>query len=132
MTWKLALPVFPCVSVALHVTVVVPIGNVLPEDGLQLGVSEPSRLSVAVALKLTEVPPGFPVLVVMSLGTLTTGGVVSLIETVTVNEALPVLPCASVALQVTVVVPTGKVLPEAGLQEGVSEPSTTSVADASE
>ena len=35
---------------------------------------------------------------------------------------------ASVARQVTVVVPTGKVDPEAGVQVGVSGPSTLSVA----
>jgi hypothetical protein len=35
--------------------------------------------------------------------------------TVTVNEQVAVLPLASVAVTVTVVVPTGNVLPEAGL-----------------
>src|SRR3990172_104589 len=35
--------------------------------------------------------------------------------TVTVNEQLVVLPAASVAVQVTVVAPTGKVEPEGGL-----------------
>ena len=47
-----------------------------------------------------------------------------------VKEALPVLPAASVAEQVTVVVPIGKVEPEAGEQVGIIEPSTTSIADA--
>ena len=36
--------------------------------------------------------------------------------TVTVKVELAVLPAASVAVQVTVVVPTGKTLPEAGTQ----------------
>ena len=36
--------------------------------------------------------------------------------TVTVNEQVPVLPAESVAVQVTVVVPTGKVEPDAGEQ----------------
>ena len=36
--------------------------------------------------------------------------------TVTVNEQLAVLPLASVAVQVTVVVPFGKIEPDAGLQ----------------
>ena len=49
-------------------------------------------------------------------------------STVTSKLALPVLPAASVALQVTVVAPRGKVLPEAGLQVGVRAPSTSSVA----
>ena len=46
----------------------------------------------------------------------------------TSKSAVPVLPAASVALQVTVVVPIGKVLPEAGLQVGVRAPSTRSLA----
>jgi len=57
-----------------------------------------------------------------------TGGVVSC--TVTVNDAEAVLPWLSVAVQVTVVVPTGNVDPEAGLQAGVVDPYTRSVADA--
>ncbi len=54
------------------------------------------------------------------------GAVVS--RTVTVKVADPVLPAVSVAEQVTVVVPSGKVLPDAGVQTGVIEPSTVSVA----
>jgi len=56
-----------------------------------------------------------------------TGGVKSC--TVTVNDAEAVLPWLSVAVQVTLVAPTGNVDPEAGLQSGVIEPSTRSVAD---
>src|SRR5919199_6669565 len=131
VTAKLALPVFPCESVALHVTVVVPTGKLLPEDGLQLGVSAPSTLSFALAEKLTVRPPVDSVSTEKSPGTDTTGGVVSLRFTVTVKEAEPVFPCESVALHVTVVVPTGKLLPDGGLHVGVSGPSTTSVAVAS-
>ena len=64
----------------------------------------------------------------MFAGTVTTGGVVS--WTVTENDPEPVLPCTSVAVQVTVVVPTGNVLPDGGKHEGVIEPSTMSDADA--
>ncbi len=46
----------------------------------------------------------------------------------TVKWALPGLPAASLAVQVTVVVPTGKVVPEVGVQAGVSGPSTAAVA----
>ena len=59
-------------------------------------------------------------------GTVTTGAVVS--TTVIVNEAVPVLPLESVAVQVTVVGPKAKRLPDAGVQTGVIEPSTRSVA----
>ena len=47
-----------------------------------------------------------------SAGTVTTGAVVS--TTVIVNEAVPVLPLESVAVQVTVVGPKAKRLPDAG------------------
>jgi hypothetical protein len=64
----------------------------------------------------------------MSLGTVTLGSVVS--ETVTPKLALPVLPCASVALQVTDVVPSANVEPDEGEQLAPREPSTASVAEA--
>jgi len=47
--------------------------------------------------------------------------------TVTVKEHVAVLPCASVAVLTTVVVPTGKVLPLAGLLATVT-PGQLSVA----
>jgi len=63
---------------------------------------------------------------VMSVGSAITGGAVSVVRTVTLNVALPVLRAASVAVQRTVVVPTPKVLPLAGVHVGVSAPSTPS------
>jgi hypothetical protein len=48
--------------------------------------------------------------------------------TVTVNDFVEVRWFESVAVQLTVVVPTGKPLPEAGTQLAVIEPSTRSVA----
>lgn len=48
--------------------------------------------------------------------------------TVTLKEALAVLPAASVAVRVTLVVPIRKVVPEAGAQVRGSGPSTPSVA----
>ena len=50
----------------------------------------------------------------MSAGTLTVGAVWSTM--VIVKLAVPVLPLVSVAEQVTVVIPSGKVLPDGGLQ----------------
>jgi hypothetical protein len=49
-------PVFPRVSEAVHVTVVVPIGNVEPDAGEHVGVIEPSTVSLAVAVKVTTAP----------------------------------------------------------------------------
>jgi hypothetical protein len=56
----------------------------------------------------------------------TVGAVVSL--TVTVKLPFAVLPDESVAEQLTVVVPRGKVEPEAGVHVTVTAPSTSSVA----
>jgi hypothetical protein len=57
-----------------------------------------------------------------------TGAVVS--RTVTVKLPEAVLPAASWALAFTVVVPSGKVLPEAGLSVTTTAPSVSSVAEA--
>ena len=63
---------------------------------------------------------------VMSAGRCNVGGVVS--RMVTVEEAEPILPAASVAAQVTVVVPNGKIEPDAGEQVGDNDPLTVSTA----
>src|SRR5262245_60667488 len=55
-----------------------------------------------------------------------TGGVVSL--TVTWNVAVAVFPAASLAVQLTVVVPSGNSEPDAGVQLTATGPSTLSVA----
>jgi len=62
----------------------------------------------------------------MLAGTVITGGAVGC--TVTVKEACEVLLWESVAVHVTVVVPGGKVDPEAGMQFTATLPSTASVA----
>ena len=121
-----AVPVLPWASVALHVTVVIPRGNRDPEDGAQEGESAPSNRSEAVDENVTTAPPGPVASTVMGEGTDKEGGVVS--RTVTWNDPVAVLPARSVAEQLTVEVPRGKVDPEAGEQAGVSEPSIASVA----
>jgi hypothetical protein len=60
----------------------------------------------------------------VSVGTVSTGGVVS--TTVMPNDVEPVLLELSVAEQVTTVIPSGKVVPAAGVQIGVSDPDTMS------
>lgn len=109
-TWKVALPGFPCVSVALQVTVVVPIPKVDPEPGEHEGVRLPSTASLAEAEKLTVAPAAEVASRVMSPGVETAGAVVS--WTVTLNESVPVSPPKFVALHVTFVVPSGKTSPE--------------------
>src|SRR6266850_718274 len=61
-------------------------------------------------------------------GTVTIGPVVS--DTVTVNDAVLWLPCASVAVQLTVVGPNANVDPLAGAHVVATAPSSVSVADA--
>src|SRR5262245_42464912 len=88
----------------------------------------PSKLSVAEATKAKAAPLAPVASTVALAGTVTTGGVASI--TVTVNDAVPVLPWASVAVQVTMVAPTANVDPLAGAQVTGTTPSTRSVAEA--
>ena len=53
---KLALPVFPCESVAVQATVVVPIGKVLPEAGAHVSEATASSGSLAEAEYVTTAP----------------------------------------------------------------------------
>src|SRR5512140_972048 len=85
-------------------------------------------MSVADAENVTAAPDGPVASSVIFEGTVTVGGVVS--TTVTLNEPCPVLPCASVALHDTSVVPSAKIDPECGVHVVLTLPSTMSVADA--
>src|SRR2546422_673436 len=123
-------PVFPWASLAVQSTRVVPSVNMNPEDGLQVAVTGPSTMSVAPTEKGTVAPPGPVASAIISAGTVSAGGVVSM--TRTVKDATPVLPRASVATHVTVVVPNPNVEPEVGGQTGVSLPSTRSSAGTAE
>jgi hypothetical protein len=123
VTWNDALPVLPWASVAVHVTVVVPTGKFEPEAGVHVGVIGPSTVSLAVAVNVSTFPDADPVLSVMSAGTVTVGGVVSC--TVTWKEALLEFPAASLAVQLTVVVPSGNVDPDAGVQFELVTPTAS-------
>src|SRR2546425_12467391 len=118
----------PCASLALHVTVVGPDGNIDPLAGVHVVATAPSSASVAGAVKVKTAPAALVASTVAFAGTVTTGPVVSV--TVTVNDAALRLPCASVALHVTVVAPNGNVDPLAGAHVVASAPSSVSVADA--
>lgn len=114
----------PEVSVAVQVTVVVPTGRTVPEGGLQATVT-PGQLSVAVAANVATAPLGQVGSNVLFAGQVMVGGCASL--TVTVNWQLALLFDASVAVQVTVVVPFGNVEPVGGTQSTVT-PGQLSVA----
>ena len=117
VTVKLQWPSLPAPSVAVQFTVLVPIGKLEPEAGEQLtvGACWAEQLSVAPTVKVTfdEHKPG-ALHTVMLLGQVIVGLAQSL--TVTVKLQLPWLPAPSVAVQLTVVGPIGKLEPEAGEQ----------------
>jgi hypothetical protein len=102
--------VLPLASVAVLVTVVVPTGNVLPLSRLLTTFITP-QLSAALTVKVTLLRLHRPASVENTRlpGQVITGFSASV--TVTVKLQLVVLPLASVAVFVTVVVPTGNVLP---------------------
>ena len=101
-------------SLAVHVTVVAPTGNVEPDAGTHATVTTPGQLSVPVGVVYVTTAEHWPAPagVEMFAGQVTVGACVSC--TVTVNVQVPVFAAASVAVHVTVVVPTGKVDPDAG------------------
>jgi hypothetical protein len=102
----------PCESDAVQSTVVVPASKCEPDAGVQLTGTLPSMSSVAVAVKVTVAPTPGAVTVKLA-GNESTGGTPS---TVIVNVADPVRPTLSVAVDVTVVVPSGNFSPHAGSQ----------------
>src|SRR4029077_6137387 len=122
-------------SVAVHVTVVVVMANV-PEEGSHDTVGDASTLCVADTPKLTVAPVGPVASWVRFPGSDRTGGVVSGGGgggvTTTSNDAEAELFRLSVAVQVTVVVPTGKSEPEAGSQPEVARSPSGSLKVTSE
>jgi hypothetical protein len=125
VTVKVAVPMFPAPSVAWQVTCVAPSGKVAPDDGEQVGVSDPLTRSVALAEYVT--PVGVcETTTTPAVGTVTIGAVVSC--TLTWKVVLELFECESVAVHVTNVVPSANVDPELGEQLGVTLPSTRSLA----
>src|SRR5437867_2488842 len=110
VTVKLHMLVLPLASVAVTVTVVAPNGNVLPLGGM-LTRFVTAQLSVAVMVNVTLLRvqrPGSAARTRLA-GQVITGGCV------TVKVQVLVLPLASRAVLVTVVTPSGKVLPLGGV-----------------
>jgi hypothetical protein len=126
VTEKLHVAVLPPLSVAVQVTVVVPIGKVLPLAGLHVTVGFGSHASEPLAVKVTAAPLGLVHSATMSAGQVTVGATSS--RTVTEKLQVALLPESSVAVHVTVVMPTGKVLPLGGLHVTVGLGSQLSVA----
>jgi hypothetical protein len=127
VTRKLPLEVLPASSLAVHVTVVIPIRKVLPDGGEHDTVGVGSMLSVAVTVNVTIAPFSRPVACLMrSPGSVKTGAIVStgvLVLKVAVTDRAPLMntvhvlalpahaplqpvktePLAAVAVSVTVV-----------------------------
>ena len=95
---------------------------------MQVTARLPSTLSAAEDENVKTAPAALVASMVALAGTVTTPGLLS--ATVTVNEAVPALPCASVAEHVTVVAPAANVAPLAGVQLAARLPSTLSIAAA--
>ena len=80
LTLNVAEPTFSRVSLAVHVTLVVPTGKRLPEGGMHTTGRSPSTRSFADEVNTTTAPSGSSVSTSMLLGP-STGGVVSRILT---------------------------------------------------
>src|SRR5262245_929718 len=126
VTVNVAIVVLPWPSAPTHDTVVAPSGNVEPLAGAQTTAIAPLTLSIADAVNVNGAPEGTVASTVALSGTVTTGFTESI--TVTMNDAVPVFACASVAVQVTVVAPIRKTARLAGVQLGSTGPSMLSVA----
>lgn len=125
VTVKLPFAVFPRLSLAEQLTVFVPAANVDPLAGVHVGVLAPSTRSAAETVNVTVAPAGLVESFVMFAGSVNTGAFVSL--TVTVNDPDTLACAASVTVQVTVVVPSGNVAPDAHVQTAGIVPSSTSI-----
>jgi hypothetical protein len=117
----------PCTSVAWHETVVDPIGNVEPDEGVHDGVMVPSTVSDADTAwpKVTDAPAALVARASNGWnGTLRNGAFVSC--TVIVNVRVAVLPRVSDAEHVTSVGPNGNCAPDGGSHVTGRAPSTLS------
>jgi hypothetical protein len=105
--------VFPDVSVAVQLTVVVPFEKIEPDAGVQTtDASAQLSLPVGIVHATTALHRPGSVFTTMLLGQPEiVGGTASV--TVTLNEHVETLPEVSVAVYATAVVPTGKLEPDA-------------------
>jgi hypothetical protein len=112
-------------SVTVQFTVVTPNGKEEPLAGVQIGAPRPGQLSLTTgaAQVAVAVVPAVPRKIFA--GQVIEGAMLS--TTVTVKLAEEVLFAASATVQLTVVVPFGKLDPEAGVQTGAPTPGQLSL-----
>jgi hypothetical protein len=118
VTLKLQVAV-PQPSVAVQVTGVLPVTNDAPEGGSQATVRPAFPVAVGAYVTIALHVPGAPGCTI-SEGQVRLSGWQSL--TVILNEQLLWLLAVSVAVQLTVVAPTGKLEPDAGEQISCTVP----------
>src|SRR5436309_12194555 len=106
------LELLPDASVAVQTTLVVPFGKLEPDGGTHR-IEPPGQLSVKLAKKLTLLAH-WPVAVLTALLPAQRGRGRSVSVTVSEKLQLELLPDASVAVHNTLVVPLGKLDPDAG------------------
>src|SRR5207244_716315 len=104
LTVNVLVVVFPAASLAVTVTVVVPSANVVPGLSEYATAGLAVTASVAVAANVTTAPAALVASAMMSAGTTSSGAVVS--RTVTAKLLDARLPAPSLAVTVTVVVPS--------------------------
>jgi hypothetical protein len=112
VTSKKHCAVLPAASVAVYETRERPAGKFVPEGGEAVTVGSETASETSTGSYVTGVPADDSVDACTSAGHVRVGGVVS--STMTRNVHVAVLPEASVAVAVTVVLPSGKVLPLGG------------------
>ena len=103
-----------------------PTGKSVADAGLQITGSVPSTVSLADVAKVTTIPEAELAWTLKSAGTVITGAVVS--RMLTSKVVVAVLRALSWLVQVTVVWPSAKVVPERGAQVTVVVPLTVSAA----
>jgi hypothetical protein len=124
---KLPVVAAPLEAVAVQLTVVMPSGKVLPEVREHTGVIVAPAASLAETVYVTFAPLVLVASTTLFAGSTSVGGDRGG-KMVTAKPRLAGLPAASVAVHATGVVPTTKVLPDAGTQLTSTLPSTISVA----
>jgi molybdenum cofactor biosynthesis enzyme len=119
----------PAASLAVQLTEVVPFAKAVPLGGVQTTVTVASQLSAAVGAKVTtavQTPESVPTLNPVGQPLIT--GASSSVTTTSKVHAVALLLAASLAVQLTEVVPFAKAVPLGGVQTTVTVASQLSVA----